>query len=455
MHEMLNVVIPFALLLIVVLCRFIPFIGGSVKWGLVVGATSSLLMGGVFEPMQWVTAFINGLDKLSWVIALALVGSIYAETQVRIGTMQTVLDSCRARFGRTPRGLVVVVLFVLCLSGSLLGESIASAVVIGVLVLKNLDELEMSPEQICATIVMGCCMGSIMPPITQASIMAAGLLNLSPEDADSVVNWTYITVGTSFLIISVFVSFCFVKIKQIPEHLISKKKASQILIENWKSLVPISVLSAIIILRSGFGIDVLVYLDPIFAPIKDIPVIKGFNYTVNRALYITILVSLLYKPIRQDLGPIVVKGIKNVMPSVSVQVCAAFLVGAFYMGGQVKLVEAFASTLGANFLKVGGSIAMAMMGMITGSQTAVQTTIFTFFGPALVESGVSGVNAAVAGGHLAMAGQGLPPADVVTFVVAGLVATTLGKDVNIMKSMKYSMSLCACFITVAFIFMYM
>lgn len=452
MTGMITVIVPLALLLFVVLCKPIPKIGGSVKAGLLIGAGSALLISGVFNPIEWGNALITGLSKLAWVIALAIVGSIYAESQARIGTMETVLEASRAKFGKTPKGLVFVVLFVLMLSGSLLGDSIASAVVIGVLVIRNLDEISMTAEQICATIVMGCCLGSIMPPISQASAMAAGMVGLSGAEADTVLNWTYLTVGLSFIAVCIYATTLFVKVKQIPQELIPDKKASQILKENWKSLIPLTIFALLIIFRSGFHLDILVLLKPLFEPWSKIPIISGFGYKICQLLYIVLLISLFYKPVRQNFGSICWKGIKNVKASVSVQLCAACLVGAFYVGGQVEAVTSFSSTLSANTLIFGGLVAMCLIGMITGSQTSTQSIIFTFFGPALVAVGVPAVNAAIVGGHWAMAGQGMPPADVVTFVVAGLITSVIGKEVNLMKSMKYSFFQCACFIIVGLIF---
>jgi TRAP-type C4-dicarboxylate transport system permease large subunit len=454
MSLIITVVIPFALLLSVVLIKKIPYIGGNVKWALLVGAAASLFFGGVYSPARWAMSFIDGLNRLSWVMALAIIGGIYAETQSRIGTMKTVLESCRAAFGRTPRGLICVIMFVLALSGSLLGDAVASSVVIGVLVIKNLDELELSPEQICATIVMGSALGSIMPPISQAVIMASGLVGLDAAGGDSALNWSYITVGISLIICCLFVSLTFVKVKQIPENLIPKESAAQILGKNWKSLVPLAVLMLIVIFRSGFKMDVLTYLDPIFLPISKIPVISGLNFAICKALYITLIICLFYKEVRADIGNIVAKGLKNVMPCVGVQICASFLIGAFYAAGQVEAVKEFASNLNSNSLKIGGAVAMCLMGMVTGSQSSSQSIIFSLFGPALLVAGVPAVNAAVAGAHLAMAGQGLPPADLITFVVAGLVGGVVGKEVDMMKSMLYSSFMCACFIAVAFIFMY-
>lgn len=449
---MIKVIVPIILLLIIILVKKIPVIGGSITVGLTVCAASALLMGGIYNPIEWLDAFVFGLDRLAWVMALAIFGSIYAETQVRIGTMETVLNGLRARFGHSPRGLVSVVIFTLALSGSLLGESIASAAVIGVLVIQSLRELDLSGEQITSTIVMGCVLGSIMPPITQAIFLSASLLGM--ETPDPAVNVGYFTIGLAIILVCIFVSKVFVKVKSIPESLIPEKSASQIIRERWKTLIPITVLAMIIILRSGFKLDLLVYLDPIFKYIKDVPVLRGINYNVVKAILIATVVSFFFKEVRADFKGCVWKGCKNVRGSITVQICAAFMVGAFFAAGQIDTVQAFTENLTANVLKFGGAFSMMLVGMISGSQTTTQVSIFTFFGPALRNVGVAEVKTALAGAHLAMAGQGMPPADVVTFVVAGMVGSMLKIKVDPIKAMLYSMFLSSYFIIIALICMF-
>ncbi len=443
------VIIPIAVLILIIMLKQIPFIGGKVQAALLIGAALCLLMGGEYDPAMWLEALITGADKIAWVICLTLVGSIYAESQKRIGTMETVLNACRARFGRSPKGLVCVIMFTLCLSGSLLGESVASAVVIGALIIGNLDELGMTPEQTTATIVMGCALGSIMPPISQASTMAAGLVGADP---DAVLNWTYLTIGIIFVLCCIYVCTLFIKVKTIPEDLIPTKTASQILKENWPAMVPLAFLALAVIFRSGFKMDILVFIDPIVAPVKGIRVLSGLVYNITCLLYMTLILSLFYRPVRQQFGDICVQGFKNVVPTISVQACAAFLIGSFYIGGQIEATSAFLTTLTPATLIIGGLAAMCLLGMLTGSQTTTQTIVFTMIGPALIATGISPVSAAIAGGHWAMAGQGMPPADVVTFAVAGLVNGITGKKVDPIKAMLYACFMCGCMILAGLIF---
>ena len=132
--------------------------------------------------------------------------------------------------------------------------------------------------------------------------------------------------------------------------------------------------------------------------------------------------------------------------------CAAFLIGSFYIGGQIEATSAFLTTLTPATLIIGGLAAMCLLGMLTGSQTTTQTIVFTMIGPALIATGISPVSAAIAGGHWAMAGQGMPPADVVTFAVAGLVNGITGKKVDPIKAMLYACFMCGCMILAGLIF---
>lgn len=449
---MISVIIPVVLLLAIILIKRIPYIGGNINIGLFVCAVSALLLGGMYNPVGWASAWINGIDRISWVIALSVFGSIYAETQVELGTMETVLGSLRARFGHSPRGLAYSVIIALAIAGSLLGDAIASSAVVGVLVIKSLYELEMNGEQISATIVMGACLGSIMPPITQAIFLSASLMNL--PSPDPVINIGYVTIGIGIILVCIYVGKMFVKIKALPDELIPTKKAYQIMAEGWKTLVPLAILIVIIVLRSGFKIELLNYLNPIFDPIKNIPIIKGINFAVVKAIIVVTVISYFFAPVRKNGIAIIKRGLKNVKTSATIQIFAGFMIGAFYAAGQITAVQEFAKGLSANVLKIGGASAMALIGMLTGSQTTTQSSIFTFFGPALQAVGVDPVHAAVAGAHLAMGGQGLPPADLTTFVVAGLVGGILGIKVDPLRSMFYSAFMCIYFMIIGFIFMY-
>lgn len=449
---MISVLIPMCLLLGIILINKIPYIGGQITIGLLASGLSALILGGIYSPIGWIQALVSGIDKLSWVMALAIFGSIYSETQVQLGTMETVLKSLRSRFGRSPKGLVTVIIISLVIAGSLLGDAIASSTVIGVLVIGALAEIKLTPEQITAVIVMGASLGSIMPPIAQAFFLSSSLMGL--PSPDPVINIGYFTVGLGVIICSYFVANRFVKIDSLPESLIPEESAFQIIRRGWKTLVPLIVLASIVILRSGFQIEVLDILNPIFDPIKDIPIVKGLNFPVVKALIVCIIISYAFPAVRRNGSLAIENGLKNVKNSLAIQICAGFMIGAFYAGGQIQVVQDFAQGLGSNILKIGGSAALCLIGMLTGSQSTAQTSIFTFFGPALESIGVNPVKAAVAGAHLAASGQGMPPADLTAFVVAGMVGGFLGKKVDPVRAMIYSMVMSVYSLIVGIIFLY-
>ena len=173
--RMITVLVPVAVLLLIVLCKKIPKIGGNVQAALIIAGVLSLLMGRVFTPAAWVAAFIDGLNSLAWIIFLSIFGSIYAETQSRLGVIDTIMGALKAKFGKFPRALVISIILVLVLAGSLLGDAIAAGTVVGVLTVGTLAAMGLSPECICSIIVMGASMGSIMPPITQAMALSSSL----------------------------------------------------------------------------------------------------------------------------------------------------------------------------------------------------------------------------------------------------------------------------------------
>lgn len=444
------VIIPFALMLVIILVKKIPLIGGEVKWAMLIAGAASLLIGGVFSPIAWFQALFNGVNNLSWIIMLITIGGIFSEINVQDGAMDTFLNFMRASFGHTPKGLLVTMMVFLVIAGSLFGDAAASVTVIGFLGIQALAELQLSGEKISAAIVMGAAMGSIMPPITQAIFLSASLVGLDPPT--SAVNWTFLTIGLGAALMCFYAS-AWVKIPALPEELIPKERPLAILKKGWKSLLPILLLIVIVLLQTA-NIQVLSFLDFIFVPISNIPIIKGLSQSMVKAIIVAALVAFLYKPVYSNALGIIKGGLHKVGNPLILMVCAAFLVGAFRSGGQVAAVADFAMGLNNDLLKIGGSGAMVLTGMLTGLQSATQTTIFTVFGPALTAIGVTPTNAAVAGAHLAMAGQGAPPADMLTFFTAGLVSGILGKKVDPMKSMLYSLPMCIYYIIVALIFLY-
>lgn len=162
---MLGVIIPIFLLLVIILGKKIPRIGGNVHVALLAAGASALLLGGIYNPIDWVMAWVDGLDRLSWVILIAIFGMIYAETQDTMGTMTVVLDSCRSGFGKSPKGLYIASMLAMIIFGALLGEGLSVATVVGVLCVAPLSDIGLRGEQISATLVLGALLGSLCPPM--------------------------------------------------------------------------------------------------------------------------------------------------------------------------------------------------------------------------------------------------------------------------------------------------
>ena len=251
---MIKVVIPIAVLLFIILCKKLPKIGGNIYVALMVTGVLSLLMGGVFAPVRWIGAWVDGLDRISWVICLSIFGSIYAETQVQLGTMDTVMGALKSRFYNSPRILVVCVVLSLVVAGSLLGDAVAASTVIGVLTIGVLSSINLSPEKICCIIVAGASMGSIMPPISQAFALSSSLVG---SDPDSTIRYGYITVPLIVLVVTTYMVLFFIKghpvIREYDENgneITSREAAMQILKKNWKSLIPLGILVVVILFRT-------------------------------------------------------------------------------------------------------------------------------------------------------------------------------------------------------------
>ncbi len=473
---MIKVAIPIVVLLVIMLCKKLPKIGGNIYVALISAGVLSLLLGNVFSPSRWIGAWIDGLDRISWVICLSLFGSIYAETQVRLGTMDTVMGALKAKFYKSPRVLVICVVLALVLSGSLLGDAVAASTVIGVLTIGILSSVGLTPEQICCIIVAGASMGSIMPPISQAFALSSSLVG---SDPDATIRYGYITVPLIVIAVTAYMILFFIKghpvIREYDENgneIKVTETAGQILKKNWTSLIPLGILILVVLLRTitneklHFDLmpDLLSQINFIIIDentsisfydwLCNISVLKGISNGIVLSIIFVTLVSFCFKRVHTHAGETLRSGLSKVKATVLLQVCAAFMLGCFYAGGQVDAVQEFAIHLDTNVLKFGGAAAMMLMGMLTGSQSTAQNVVFTFFGPALIASGRDITLTGVAGAHLAAAGMGLPPVDITTFVVAGIVGGILGKKVDPLKSMFYMVPMCICMAIVGFVFMY-
>lgn len=456
---MITVIVPVLVLIVLIMVKKIPFVGGKVTYALIIAGLLALLMGGVFNPLQWVLAWIDGIDKLAWIMALNIFGSIYAASQTEMKTLDLVLNVARVSLGRSPKGLIVAIILVLGLAGSLLGDSVASATVVGILVIGILSDMQISAAGIGCIIMMGASLGSIMPPITQAVFLASSLAQV---DTTPVVNISYITVGIGFVICTIYAVFAFVKIKALPEHLIPNKTAGQIMHGNWHLMLPLAVLILLVILQTAAGINLVqMATGPLMGWLSNITILKGLSNNIVTFLITATLVSLFFKPVRKNLPKVVKNGVVGALPAVKVELGAALLLGAFYAAGQIEAVQAFAASMEAGALKVSGGLGILLISALTGSQSTGQNTIFSFLAPAVASVGVDPVHAAVASAHIASGGQAFPPVSApalaISAVVESILVQKLGKDagkVDPIRVMVLTLPMSIYFVIVGFLFLF-
>ena len=456
---MITVIVPVLVLIVLIMVKKIPFVGGKVTYALIIAGLLALLMGGVFNPLQWVLAWIDGIDKLAWIMALNIFGSIYAASQTEMKTLDLVLNVARVSMGCSPKGLIVAIILVLGLAGSLLGDSVASATVVGILVIGILSDMQISAAGIGCIIMMGASLGSIMPPITQAVFLASSLAQV---DTTPVVNISYITVGIGFVICTLYAVFAFVKIKALPEHLIPSKTAGQIMHGNWHLMLPLAVLILLVILQTAAGINLVqMATGPLMGWLSNITILKGLSNNIVTFLITATLVSLFFKPVRKNLPKVVKNGVVGALPAVKVELGAALLLGAFYAAGQIEAVQAFAASMEAGALKVSGGLGILLISALTGSQSTGQNTIFSFLAPALASVGVDPVHAAVASAHIASGGQAFPPVSApalaISAVVESILVQKLGKDagkVDPIRVMVLTLPMSIYFVIVGFLFLF-
>lgn len=456
---MITVIVPVLVLIVLIMVKKIPFVGGKVTYALIIAGLLALLMGGVFNPLQWVLAWIDGIDKLAWIMALNIFGSIYAASQTEMKTLDLVLNVARVSLGRSPKGLIVAIILVLGLAGSLLGDSVASATVVGILVIGILSDMQISAAGIGCIIMMGASLGSIMPPITQAVFLASSLAQV---DTTPVVNISYITVGIGFVICTIYAVFAFVKIKALPEYLIPSKTAGQIMHGNWHLMLPLAVLILLVILQTAAGINLVqMATGPLMGWLSNITILKGLSNNIVTFLITATLVSLFFKPVRKNLPKVVKNGVVGALPAVKVELGAALLLGAFYAAGQIEAVQAFAASMEAGALKVSGGLGILLISALTGSQSTGQNTIFSFLAPALASVGVDPVHAAVASAHIASGGQAFPPVSApalaISAVVESILVQKLGKDagkVDPIRVMVLTLPMSIYFVIVGFLFLF-
>lgn len=460
---MIIVIIPVLFLMLVSAVKKIPFIGGNLIVAFVGTGVLALVLGGVYDPVVWAQAWLTGLNQVAFIIFIVIFGSIFSALQVKSGAMDTVLNVLRAIFGHTPQGLVLAILIAMCLGGSLVGTVSAVGAVIGMLVVPAMDDMGLDPDMNCAIIVTGGSLGAIMPPISNAINVACSILGIP---TDQVLQISYLTVGAAFILTCLFVCKVYIGDKyQMPQNLIPTEKASSILKREWRKLIPLMVLILLVALNSipAISFDVTSAImkaipmgdSNLYACLSAIPVIGQITNNIVMALFVAIVVAIAITPqLRQNMAGDMAKSMRTIRVSVMIQVFAGFFLGAFRAGGQIAVISEWASGLSSVALKLGGAGALILGGMLVGAQSTTQTTLLPILGPAWMATGVSDVHAAVASSHLAAAGQGLPPADLNTFVIAGLVSSLLQRQVNPMRSMILTAPYCILLAVIGLAFLF-
>ncbi|WP_337969803.1 TRAP transporter large permease subunit [Virgibacillus salexigens] len=430
---MLMIIIPLGLLFGIALIKQIPKIGGDIRVALLAATISSAI---ISELTVWgmLVAMVDGIDRLAWVIMLSIFGSIYAETQVKIGSVDTTLFSLRAIFGRSSRGLIIAIFMTLIFAGSLLGDAIAAATVIGFLVIHALSELRLKPEQIGMIILLGSSIGSIMPPITQGVFLSASLVNTDPSP---VLHLAFLTVSVG-AIIAVIESIRFVKNKKLPNDLIPTESLGQLLEARWTTLIPLFVLLIIVLTHTIFNYNIFTnfpVLSMISQLLMKVPIIQGVTFPVVSAIIVASIVSFLFTNVRNQAKKIVKDGIIRVHQTVQIQICAGMMVGVFYASGVIDQMAIMTQELSTSMVKIGGMLSVVIVGMMTGSQTTAQTVNITFLGPILENMHVDPTLIALGASHIAAAGQNMPPVGLTAFVICGLIGGILNQKVDPLRVM--------------------
>lgn len=472
---MIVVIGSLAVLFAIALIKKIPYIGGNIPAALLGGGLAAALLSGM-APLEYLTATVEGVDKLAWVIALSIFGSIYAETQVRIGAMDTTMRFLQLVFGKSPRGLIAATFVTLTLAGSLLGDAIAAATVIGFLVIHALAQMKLSPVQIGMIILLGASLGSLMPPISQAVYLSASLVDTDPDPV-TLISYITVTIG---LVLAILESFRFVSRRRLERlemesashtdgeaaesgtvltEAVNGTRLQQLgtlIRERWASMVPLGVLIVIVLLRTAIGFDIFAEIPgvrEVTAWMATVPILNGLAFPVVLAIIIATVVAFFYPEVRRAPASTIATGLKNVRQTVIIQLCAAFLVGCFYASGAVDTVAGLAENVASSGVAVISTVALMILGMLIGSQTAAQTIVVPFASPILENAGIDPTNIAVGMSHIAAASQNLPPVGLTAFVVCGLVGATLKTKVDPIKVMVLALPNSLYFIILGLLFL--
>lgn len=456
------VLIPIAFLILVSMLKRLPLIGGNLTVAFAGAGLLSLWLGGAHDPSAWFAPWLKSMDSIAFIFFIIIFGAIFSALQIESGAMGVVLNILRALWGKTPQGLVLATLVALYFGGSLMGTVAAVGAVIGILIVPAMDEMKINEDLICAIVVTGASMGGMMPPVSNAIILACGLVGIDEHEALLI---SYGTVGIGLAVIAFF--FCKVYIGNkysLPEHLIPKETAWEIFSKNWTKLIPIFVLILIVMLNSipSLKFNLPKYLlsmipygkATLFAAIAKVPFAGKIVHNIVMAMLAAIVVNILLDfSLVKRVGAKLKMQMKAIIEPEAVLIATAFFLGAFKIGGQNAAIAAWAKSLDSSLLIFGGAAALLVAGMLTGGQSTAQGMLVPILAPAWTAIGISKLHIALASAHLSMAGQGFPPCDMNTFIIAGLIGAIIGRPVNPLRSMMYSAPYCIYLFIVGIIFL--
>lgn len=457
---MMKIFLPIAILMGIILSRRLPRIGGNPVVAFLCGGAAALITGNALHPEIWLPAWFKAFDSIAFAAWIILLGSIFSTLQIEMGSIDLILDILRVLFGRSAPGLTAVVMITLYFSGAVMGTTLAAAATVGILVIPILNDMKLEPEMIAAMIISGASMGSIMPPVSNSVVFAAGLMGM---DAAAVIPRTYLSVGLGLVIICLL--FCKVYVGKkytLSPELIPQEKASKLLRRDWRKLLPIAALFLFTVLPGipAIHFDVaasflkLIVGADIYQRFAAIPVLGKLTNTVALALLFGCMISFVLSGRARKIR-IFADAWKKVRGTMFLTVAMAFFVASYTVGGQIGQISVWASGLSGNMLIWGGAALFLLAGMILGSQANSMTLLIPVFAPALMALGIPEANVCAAISHMAMAGQGMPPADTNAFAIAGIVEGVLQKKVNAQKAMLYSLPYCIYLFMAGLVFCYL
>ncbi len=466
---MLTVIIPMLIVVISAMWRNCPGFKGNIDRGFLCAAIVAMLLGGVFTPTEWLAPWYKGMSGVFYVVWMLFFASVFSRLQADSGAIEGILRLLKALFGKSAKGMVLCVMVMMYVGGSIIGHAGAVSAVVGLMMIPILFEMKMSGEMIAATIVCSGTLGTIMPPLSNPFNFAASISGINVAD---ILNEGYISVGICVAIVTIFWLQVYVgkkySLSSENEAVANREKASDVLREVWPKLVPMLLLLIHIVISTVWKFDIIgeiIALIPfgesnLLEAFQQIPLIGSMLSLISQALLVGIFANIIINKKFRGMGlskfaKYSLTNHKTTYHTMRVTIFAAFLTQSFWTAGQMDVIVTFAESLDSLLIKVGGGILLMICGMLIGAQSGTQMLLMPVLNAAWISAGVTPFSAATAGAFFATAGQGLPPADVTTFIVCGLTESVIKKKVNPMKSMLYCVPYCLTLAAVGLFYLFL